>query len=635
MASGFAITITAVDKASKVMENITKRINTMNAPIRRFKASFGKFMDAAGITRAAGAMRGLARSGLSAASSLLRIVEPMGILTSAASLAGLYQLTTSWARFGTQLGLDARRIGIMPDKLQALQGAAELAGSSAGSLSSGLRGLHDNMVNAIGGRNNEALLYFRQLGINIGNMRQGARSVTEVLPQLADKIAAIKDPTLQARVAVETLGSAGEDLIPFLLLGSKGIDQLNADMRRYGLTNRAGVDAANNLRMAQTRLGWATRGLAYSIAEQAAPGLQALFGWFTNIISKNRELIAARVGAAIQAFAGWIMTVDWQGVGDEINTIFQNVQSTAKEMGGWKEVAKDVGNVVMEVLVARLLLGFGATLVKVIQITKALKGMALAAAGADAAAAAAGAGGKGGFLWKALKFIGLTGLNLTKWPLAGYVGYKAATMGRASLSSNDTIMRGKALPDEIAKEGRAAAARYGLSPNRFLSLLRTEQGGYDEVSAAGAFGPGQLMPGTARDLGVATSVKDPNYTWQSNVDASAKYFRQMLDKSHGSYSVAEARYNAGPNSAGVAKFEQTGDFSALPGETQDYVRSIDTETAVADRQQRRAADSGVPSKMTIQLEVHDKNGGNTSVRVRDVKTQGGVSPRVVAPMPNQ
>ncbi|MGO2957417.1 MAG: transglycosylase SLT domain-containing protein [Acetobacter sp.] len=628
MASGFAITITAVDKASKVMENITKRINTMNAPIRRFKASFGKFMDAAGITRAAGAMRGLARSGLSAASSLLRIVEPMGILTSAASLAGLYQLTTSWARFGTQLGLDARRIGIMPDKLQALQGAAELAGSSAGSLSSGLRGLHDNMVNAIGGRNNEALLYFRQLGINIGTMRQGARSVTEVLPQLADKIAALKDPTLQARVATATLGAAGEDLLPFLRMGAKGIQQYQAEMQRYGLTNRAGVDAANNLRMAQTRLDWATRGLAYSIAEQAAPGLQALFGWFTNIISKNRELIAARVGAAIQAFAGWIMTVDWQGVGDEINTIFQNVQSTAKEMGGWKEVAKDVGNVVMEVLVARLLLGFGATLLKVIQITKALREMAIVAA-------VAGGGGKGGFLSGILKLLGRTGLRIAG--AGGVLGgiYLGMTAGKTPLGKNDTIMRGQALPDEIAKEGRAAAARYGLDPNRFLSLLRTEGGGKENVSSAGAFGPGQLMPDTARDLGVATSVDDPNYTWQSNIDGAARYLRQMVDKSQGNYSVAEARYNAGPNSKGVAKFEQTGDFSALPAETQDYVRSIDTETAVAARQQRRAADSGVPSKMTIQLEVHDKNGGNTSVRVRDVKTQGGVSPRVVAPMPNQ
>lgn len=630
MASGFTITISAVDRASKVMDNITKRINAMNAPARRFKASFGKFMDAAGITRAAGAMRGLARSGLSAASSLLRIIEPMGILTSAASLAGLYQLTTSWARFGTQLGLDAQRIGIMPEKLQALQGAADLAGSSASSLSSGLRGLHDNMVNAIGGRNNEALLYFRQLGINIGNMRQGARSVTEVLPQLADKIAALKDPTLQARVATATLGAAGEDLLPFLRMGAKGIQQYQAEMQRYGLTNRAGVDAANNLRMAQTRLGWATRGLAYSIAEQAAPGLQALFSWFTNIIAKNRELIAARVGAAIQAFASWIMTVDWQGVGDEINTIFENVQSTAKEMGGWKEVAKDVGNVVMEVLVARLLLGFGATLLKVIQITKALKEMAVVAA-----VAGGGGGGKGGLLWGALKLLGRTGLRIAG--AGGVLGgiYFGMTAGKAPLGKNDTIMRGKALPDDIANEGRAAAARYGLNPNRFLSLLRTEQGGYNNVSPAGAFGPGQLMPGTARDLGVADSINDPNYTWQSNIDASARYFRQMVDKSQGNYSVAEARYNAGPSSKGVADFEKTGNFSALPGETQDYVRSIDTETAVAERQQRRTAEAGAPSKMTIQLEVHDKSNSNTSVRVRDVKTQGGIAPRVVAPMPNQ
>lgn len=644
MASGFTITISAVDRASKVMDTITKHINAMNAPARRFKASFGRFMDAAGISRVAGAFRGFARSGLSAASSLLRIIEPMGILTGAASLAGIYKLTTSWAQFGSQLGFTAKRIGIMPDKLQALQGAAELAGSSAGSLSSGLRGLHDNMVNAIGGRNNEALLYFRQLGINIGNMRQGARSVTEILPQLADKIAALKDPTLQARVATATLGAAGEELLPFLRLGSKGIQQYQTEMRRYGVTNAAGVEAANNLRMAQTRLSWATRGLAYSVAEQAAPGLQALFSWFTDLIAKNRELIAARIGAAIQAFAQWIMGVDWKGVADDINTIFNNVQDTAKAMGGWKEVAKGVGEAIVELLIARMLLGFGMTLLKIIQVTKALKAMGLAAGAADAAAggaAAAGAGkaaSKGGLLsgiWALLKWGGRTGFKYGGYASLPFVAHEANTIGSTPLSKNDTIMRGRPLPADIAKEARAAAARYGVDPDRFLSLLRTEGGGYGNVSPAGAFGPGQLMPDTARELGVATSPDDPDYTWQGNIDASARYLRQNVDKSRGNYTVAEARYNAGPNSAAVSRFEQTGDYSALPAETRDYVRSIDTETAVAKRQQQGGNGSDVPSKMTIALEVHSKDGGNASVRVRDVKTQGGIAPRVVAPMPAQ
>ena len=196
------------------------------------------------------------------------------------------------------------------------------------------------------------------------------------------------------------------------------------------------------------------------------------------------------------------------------------------------------------------------------------------------------------------------------------------------------MRRGRPLPDEVATEARAAAARYGVDPDRFLSLLRTEGGGYGNVSPAGAFGPGHLMPDTARELGVATSINDPGYTWQGNIDASARYLRQNVDKSRGNYTVAEARYNAGPNSAAVGRFEQTGDYSALPAETRDYVRSIDTETAVAKRQQHDGG-SDMPSKMTIALEVHSKDGGNTSVRVRDVKTQGGTPPRVVAPMPVQ
>lgn len=710
MAGGFTITISAVDKASRVMNGITKRINGMNAPARRFRASFGRFMDAAGVTRVAGAFRDWGRSGLAAAASLTRVIEPMGILTGAASIAGLYKLTTAWAQFGSQLGFDAKRIGIMPDKLQALQGAAEMAGSSAGAMTAGLRGLHDNMVNALGGRNNEALLYFRQLGINIGSIRGGARNVTAVLPELADKIAALKDPTLQARVATATLGGAAEDLLPFLRQGSKGIALYESDMRRLGVTNQAGVDAANNLRMAQTRLKLSITGLAYSIAAQVAPALQPLLDWFTDLIARNREAIAARIGEAVKTFAVWIRGIDWQQIGDEIAEIFHNAQDVAQSLGGWKEVAKGVGGAIMELLVARMLLGLGMTLVKVVQITKALKDMAVAAGIAQAASGAAGAAGAGaaaggaaggaaksGFFartGRVLGGVGVMGLRIggnilraSKWPVALWAGYEANEMGKAPLAHDDTIMRGKPLPDKIAAEGRAAAARYGLDPDRFLSLLRTEQGGYDTVSPAGAFGPGQLMPGTARQLGVADSVKAPGYSWQANIDASGRYQAQLLRRFHGNYEAMAAGYNAGPNNPGVQRFAQTGDFSALPSETQHYVASIDAETAVAKRQRqpsapvqvqpprlpeagiapppppppqptgsptssppdaqptpvqsaarpqtRSAADAGVDqSRLTISLEVQSKGEQPASVRVRDVRAQGsGPAPRVSTPMP--
>nr|WP_254511307.1 lytic transglycosylase domain-containing protein [Komagataeibacter oboediens] len=126
----------------------------------------------------------------------------------------------------------------------------------------------------------------------------------------------------------------------------------------------------------------------------------------------------------------------------------------------------------------------------------------------------------------------------------------------------------------VQAAGADAAQRYGLDQAHYLALLRAEHGGYNNVSGAGAFGPAQLMPATARSLGVADSVNAPGYDWRRNLDAGARYYRQLLDQAHGDYAVADASYNAGPNSAAVRQFAQSHDLSALPKETRDYVVSI-------------------------------------------------------------
>lgn len=674
MGSGFTITISAIDKASRVFNGITRRVNAMNAPIRQFRGAFGRFMDASGIRRLASGFRDWTAAGIGTAASLVKIIEPMGILTGAASLAGLYKLTTAWAQFGTRLGFDAQRIGIMPQKLQAMQGAAEEAGASAGSLTTGLRSLHDNMVDAIGGRNAQAYQLFSQLKINIGSLESGARDATQVLPELANEIAKIKDPTLQARVATEALGSAGEDLLPYLRLGSKGMRQLEEDSRNLGVTNQAGVYKARQLQMAQTRLGLATRGLAYSIAEQAGPGLKSLLDWFTSLIAKNREAIAARIGQAVQTFAKWLMSIDWQQVGDEISGIAEDAQNVAASLGGWKETAKDVGKVLMAALIGKLLLGLGMTLARVVQVTLALKAMRTAtvaaqAASAASAAAAAAAGGAGataaggaaaaaartGWLARgaaaggaALRWGGRAVPVLGMADLA-YEVWKNVFTGGDHLARNDTVIRGAPLHRDVAAEAAKAAARHGLDPERFASLLQTEQGGYDNVSKAGAFGPAQLMPGTAAGLGLPTSINDPRYSWQGNLDGGARYFKQMLDLFHGNYSAAEAAYNAGPGNAGVQRYAATGDASGLPRETQDYVASINALTSSAKRMQADGKQGGASGngsggswndfsrRMTIDLRVHnDGHPQGSRISVKGARMAGGgPAPKISTAMPSE
>lgn len=88
---------------------------------------------------------------------------------------------------------------------------------------------------------------------------------------------------------------------------------------------------------------------------------------------------------------------------------------------------------------------------------------------------------------------------------------------------------------------RDAECRHGL-PRGLLDALIVRESRYQAIalSPKGARGLTQLMPGTARDLGVGDSL-DPT----ANIRGGARYLRRMLDRFR-SIPLALAAYNAGP-----------------------------------------------------------------------------------------
>lgn len=133
-----------------------------------------------------------------------------------------------------------------------------------------------------------------------------------------------------------------------------------------------------------------------------------------------------------------------------------------------------------------------------------------------------------------------------------YPGATAASTGGPAWSRPAL----EALADGVAR-------RHGLDPALLRAVIAAESGWNPAArSPAGALGLMQLMPATARALGV-TDPFDP----VQNVEAGARYLRQQLDR-FGDWRLALAAYNAGPGAV-----EEHGGLPPFP-ETRAYVEKV-------------------------------------------------------------
>jgi hypothetical protein len=127
----------------------------------------------------------------------------------------------------------------------------------------------------------------------------------------------------------------------------------------------------------------------------------------------------------------------------------------------------------------------------------------------------------------------------------------------------ETTLPGVPEIDEIEAIIRQASEAYGVEPELIRGVVQAESDfNPDAVSSKGAMGLMQLMPETAKELGVT----DP-FDSAENIMGGTRYLKKLLDRYEGSVPTALAAYNWGMGNMDSRRHE-------MPAETKNYVAKI-------------------------------------------------------------
>jgi len=228
----------------------------------------------------------------------------------AAAVTGLLGTAKVFSDMGDVLDKMSIRTGISVEALSELGYAAELSGADLETLESGVRIMQRTLGEAAQGTGT-AVEALDRLGLSAAQL--AGLSPEQQFKVLADRISKVSDPTLRAAIAMEVFGKAGTKLLPLMADGAAGIEAMQEEAQRLGLT--VSTETARDAAQLNDALGTLWKVLkqgVFTIGGALAPLLKDIAERITRIIvsatawiKANRETVvwALKVAAAV-AVAG-------------------------------------------------------------------------------------------------------------------------------------------------------------------------------------------------------------------------------------------------------------------------------------------------------------------------------------------
>lgn len=282
------VKISAVDKASAIVDAFRKKLEGTEAPANRAakalrgwgqgSSAIDRFSKGGAVPAITDHFDKLSKTSFQAFQNIGRLSGELGGLTSLATGGGLIAgltaaaaLTKNWADQGMGLANVGANIGIAATQLERYRRVAAAAGVSPESATSALGALSQDVFGARSGLNPGMMATFGALGVNLSGPDGKPLAFDDIVKQMAAKLSGISSPAGQVAAAGQF--GIGADALPMFRKGPDWISQqLGAVGSQPGFGDNA-YDGSQKLFEDFTKLDTAAIGLKNTLAQNFTPAV--------------------------------------------------------------------------------------------------------------------------------------------------------------------------------------------------------------------------------------------------------------------------------------------------------------------------------------------------------------------------
>jgi hypothetical protein len=331
--------ISAVDRVSPVLRKVNARMGMMHKTFRDVGSSSRNVLAGIGLP----ASIGLGALGFGLVSAGKSALDYAGALQDASDNTGMSKKAIQ------ELGAAFEAAGVKQEDFI----------EKTGKLSKGL-------AEAAAGKDQSLLGLLTKLRIPLRNAKGEIRSVEEVLPELSDAFAKNVNPAVRSRMAMELFGKSGGKLVAVMMQGGASLAEARKEAERLGAvlsdTDVERLDAlGDSFGMLQRQVRVRLAG-AFAIAAPAInDATKNLSEWLAK--SNVQQKLGDSIKRIADAFSAWVKDGGVDRMLESIDALVTNIGKFVEFVGGWGNVMKGLGVLILAGPVSSLF-ALGAALVR-------------------------------------------------------------------------------------------------------------------------------------------------------------------------------------------------------------------------------------------------------------------------------